>query len=166
MGLFSFMKNAGAKLAEKVAAVTVDKDKNSISELVEKQQEDAFKLLVASLGVPVEDLTIEMDGDKLIIGGKVNSQVDREKIILTVGNTNGIAEVEDNLEVVATEQESPEPESQFYTVKSGDSLSLIAKHFYGDALKYPLLFEANKPMLKDVNLIYPGQVLRIPSLTA
>ena len=61
---------------------------------------------------------------------------------------------------------APEPESTFYTVVSGDSLSKIAKAHYGDAMKYPMIFEANKPMLKDPNLIYPGQVLRIPPLEA
>ena len=47
---------------------------------------------------------------------------------------------------------------------SGDNLSKIAKKFYGDANKYPVIFEANKPMLKDPNKIYPGQNLRIPPL--
>ena len=58
----------------------------------------------------------------------------------------------------------PEPEAVFYEVKRGDSLSKIAKAQYGDAMKYPVIFEANKPMLKDPNLIYPGQMLRIPPL--
>ena len=58
--------------------------------------------------------------------------------------------------------EAPEPEAQFYTVQSGDTLSKIAKEMYGDAMKYNDIFEANTPMLKDPNLIYPGQVLRIP----
>lgn len=53
--------------------------------------------------------------------------------------------------------------SKTYTVESGDTLSKIAKQFYGDANKYPLIFEANQPMLKDPDKIYPGQVLRIPS---
>ena len=52
--------------------------------------------------------------------------------------------------------------SKFYTVEKGDTLSKIAKEFYGDASKYPVIFEANTPMLKDADLIYPGQVLRIP----
>jgi nucleoid-associated protein YgaU len=47
-------------------------------------------------------------------------------------------------------------------VKSGDTLSAIAKQFYGDAGRYSAIFEANKPMLKDPDEIYPGQVLRIP----
>jgi len=53
-----------------------------------------------------------------------------------------------------------------YTVKSGDSLSKIAKAHYGDAMKYPVIFEANKPQLTDPDKIYPGQVLRIPPLEA
>jgi nucleoid-associated protein YgaU len=56
------------------------------------------------------------------------------------------------------------PEAQYYTVVSGDNLSKIAKHYYGDANKYPVIFEANKPMLTHPDKIYPGQVLRIPPL--
>ena len=52
--------------------------------------------------------------------------------------------------------------SKFYEVKRGDTLSKIAKEFYGDGSKYPAIFEANKPMLKSADLIYPGQMLRIP----
>jgi nucleoid-associated protein YgaU len=52
-----------------------------------------------------------------------------------------------------------------YTVKSGDTLSAIAKEQYGDAMKYPQIFEANKPMLENPDKIYPGQVLRIPPLS-
>ncbi len=47
-------------------------------------------------------------------------------------------------------------------MKSGDNLSKIAKEVYGDANQYPKIFEANKPMLKDPDEIFPGQVLRIP----
>ncbi len=54
---------------------------------------------------------------------------------------------------------------RFYTVEKGDTLSKIAKEYYGDAMKYPVIFEANRPMLEDPDLIYPGQKLRIPELT-
>jgi nucleoid-associated protein YgaU len=60
---------------------------------------------------------------------------------------------------------APKPEKQFYTVKKGDFLLRISKEVYGDANKYNLLFEANKPILKDPELIYPGQVLVIPPLS-
>ncbi|MFD0739469.1 LysM peptidoglycan-binding domain-containing protein [Lysobacter koreensis] len=53
--------------------------------------------------------------------------------------------------------------SKTYTVEAGDSLSAIAKKVYGDAGKYNKIFEANQPMLKDPDKIYPGQVLRIPA---
>ena len=58
----------------------------------------------------------------------------------------------------------PKPEATLYTVVRGDSLSKIAKAHYGDAMKYPVIFEANRPMLSDPDKIYPGQVLRIPPL--
>ena len=60
--------------------------------------------------------------------------------------------------------EHVEPEAQFHTGVSGNTLGKIAKTFYGNTMKYPMIFEANKPMLKSPDLIYPGQVLRIPAL--
>ena len=57
---------------------------------------------------------------------------------------------------------SGEWSSRTYTVVKGDTLSKISKEMYGDANKYNTIFEANKPMLKDPDKIYPGQVLRIP----
>lgn len=57
----------------------------------------------------------------------------------------------------------PTPE-QTYTVVSGDSLSKIAKQFYGKASLWPRIFEANKDQIKNPDLIYPGQKLRIPKL--
>jgi nucleoid-associated protein YgaU len=49
-----------------------------------------------------------------------------------------------------------------YQVKGGDSLSKIAKQFYGDANAWPKIFEANKDILKDPNKIFPGQKLKVP----
>jgi len=48
-------------------------------------------------------------------------------------------------------------------VVKGDTLSAIAKKYYGDANKYNAIFEANKPMLTHPDKIYPGQKLRIPA---
>ena len=78
---------------------------------------------------------------------------------MAVGNLEGVSAVDNQLAV-----DQPTPEGKYYTVKSGDSLSKIAKEVYGDPLKYGVIFEANKPMLKDPDLIYPDQVLRIPQL--
>jgi len=83
-----------------------------------------------------------------------------KKIALAVGNVEGVHVVDNQLVV----DEPDQPEGQFHTVESGDSLSAISKKVYGDPMKYGIIFEANKPMLKSPDLIYPGQVLRIPKL--
>ena len=125
----------------------------------ESDQERSAKLEnhVRKLGLKVEQLKIEVKKDVATVTGRVEAQAEREKILLAVGNTEGIARVDDQLDVVKSE-----PEATYYTVVKGDSLSKIAKEVYGDAMKYPVIFEANKPMLTNPDLIYPGQVLRIP----
>jgi nucleoid-associated protein YgaU len=88
----------------------------------------------------------------------------KEKVVLVAGNTKGIASVEDNMSVAEVEVIDKAAMAQFHTVESGDTLGEIAKVFYGNAMKYPVIFEANKPMLSHPDKIYPGQVLRIPPL--
>jgi len=146
MGLFSFNKKSG----EKSTGMTDDAKAALMTSLIKKY----------NLGV--DGLKIEVKEEKVSIWGVAEKQSVKEKIILAIGNVQGIAEVDDFL--VVKEAEVKEPEAKFYTVKSGDSLSKISKEVYGDAMKYNDIFEANKPMLKDVNKIYPGQVLRIPEL--
>ncbi len=151
MGLFSFLKNAGAKVFGHKA------EENDESAKIDKII--ALKEAVLGLGLEIKDFDVDIDKDTVKVSGTVESQDVREKVILALGNVNGVATVVDEIEVVV-----PEPEAVFYEVKSGDSLSKIAKAHYGNAMKYNVIFEANKPMLKDPNLIYPGQVLRIPPL--
>ncbi len=150
MGLFSFLRRSGRKV-EEPATPAPNPDE------VRRAREQSLRNLVASYGISVKDLFILVNGDKVSVSGEVETQADREKVILILGNVQGVATVDDNIRV-----EKPEPQATFYEVKKGDSLSKIAKELYGDAMKYPVIFEANKPMLKDPNLIYPGQVLRIP----
>ncbi len=162
MGLFSFLKKSGAKILTKKNAKTVADNpeiKRMEEEILNKQKEILLKGVVDSLGRKVKNMELDFDGSTATIHGQVASQSDREKIILALGNVSGVAAVDDRLSV-----KKKEPEAEFYTVKRGDSLSKIAKRFYGDPMKYKKIFEANKPMLKDPNLIYSGQVLRIPKL--
>ena len=91
--------------------------------------------------------------------GVAPDQATREKIVLCCGNVAGVGAVKDMMSV-----DQSAPEATYYTVVSGDTLSKIAKTHYGDANKYPAIFEANKPMLTHPDKIYPGQVLRIPPL--
>jgi nucleoid-associated protein YgaU len=92
-----------------------------------------------------------------VVSGVAPDQATKEKIALCCGNVHSVAKVDDRLTVA-----QPAPAATLYEVKTGDSLSKIAKAVYGDANAYLKIFEANKPMLSDPNKIYPGQQLRIP----
>ncbi|HMS69947.1 MAG: peptidoglycan-binding protein LysM [Saprospiraceae bacterium] len=161
MGLFSFLKSAGQKLLGKTA------EKND--EVVEVTPEEAaaakvakanlLKTVVEGSGIVIDGLSVDYDGDTVTVYGQAATVADKEKVVLMLGNIDGVASVDDRMSVAVQE-----PESDFYEVKSGDSLSKIAKVYYGDAMKYPTIFEANKPMLSDPDKIYPGQMLRIPKL--
>ncbi|WP_031426995.1 peptidoglycan-binding protein LysM [Flavimarina sp. Hel_I_48] len=164
MGLFSFIKNAGAKVfgigkTDEQEAKEDATAKVAAREEANKKAAAALEETIGDLGLSVEDLSVSIMGDTATVKGKAKDQSTKEKVVLVTGNVEGIAQVDDQMSVDQTE-----PESQFYTVKSGDSLSKIAKAHYDNAMKYPVIFEANKPMLKDPDKIYPGQVLRIPKL--
>lgn len=146
MGLISFFKGVGEKVFGK---------KEETHEL----KASALLAHVQNIGLPFRKLTIKLKDDSVTLEGETETQDQAEKIALAVGNVEGVGSVENNIEVV-----TPEPEAQFYEVVKGDTLSKIAKHYYGDAMKYPVIFEANKPMLTHPDKIYPGQVLRIPAL--
>ena len=161
MGLFDFIKGIGKKNtapAEPQAAPA----STPAAPVEPTAQEIANELLghIKALGLPVTGLSVSYNGtsDLATIKGQVQTQADKEKIILAVGNVDHVAQVDDQMTVA-----TPEPESKFYTVKSGDNLSKISKEFYGDANQYNKIFEANRPLLKDANDIFPGQVLRIPA---
>lgn len=158
MGLFSFIKNAGAKVFG-IGKTSEEEAAEAAMEEAELAKAKASKLVnaVETLGFDVLDINVEVEGDKATVWGEANSQETREKVVLVIGNTEGIATVDDRMSVAVEE-----PKAQFHTVVSGDYLSKISKKYYGDAMKYNVIFEANKPMLTDPDKIYPGQVLRIP----
>ena len=156
MGLFSFSKSSGAKLVDKK---TEEKATAVSAAELTRVKTDSMLKAVNDLELPIKDLSIILNDDVVTVYGEAQTQVAKELALLTLGNNAGISSVDDRMCVVV-----PEPEATFYEVKSGDSLSKIAKAVYGDANKYNAIFEANKPLLKDPNLIYPGQMLRIPTL--
>lgn len=145
MGMFTFLKDVGEKIFGGSEA-----------------KADELKKNLDAQGLDTKDIQVHVNGDQVELKGAVKDQATLEKAILAVGNNMGIAGVKtDDVKVGA-----PAQESVFYTVKSGDTLSKIAVEQYGkgNANKYMVIFEANKPMLKDPDKIYPGQVLRIPPL--
>lgn len=162
MGLFSFIKDAGEKLLGISDAKAEEAQASAEKKAAANQAAaDAIANYVAKQNLTAENLEIGFDGATatVMVAGVADSQETKEKILLCCGNVKGVENVEDNMTV-----NTAEPEAQFHTVQSGDTLSKIAKQVYGDAMKYPVIFEANKPMLSDPDKIYPGQVLRIPAV--
>ena len=175
MGLFSFVKNAGAKLFGRK-----DKKKEAADAAAEAAKEnadkaEAIKTAIANHGITIEYLRIVVADDHVTLSGVAENKAEKEKAILIAGNVSGIATVEDELELGEEEVVAPRSvdvevptssETRFYTVEKGDTLGKIAKAHYGNAMKYPVIFEANKPMLEHPDKIYPGQMLRIPPVDA
>ena len=145
MSLLSFIKEAGEKIVDLLTPGNVNAS-------------EQLKDHVAKVGLGNPNVQTTVEGDKVTVTGEVASQEEKEKILLALGNIHGVASVDDQITV-------PGPvvvASRFVVVKSGDTLSAISKTVYGDASKYQKIFEANKPLLKDPDKIYPGQTLRIP----
>ena len=163
MGMFSFVKEAGEKLFQRdqlqgSPPSTAQADKTAGASQA-KSPAQAIASYIASQNLQYKDLTVTYDGanQSVTVKGVAPDQQTKEKILLCCGNVQGVASVVDEITV-----EKNEPESKYHTVASGDTLSKIAKAQYGDPNQYMKIFEANKPMLKDPDKIYPGQVLRIP----
>lgn len=150
MGIFDFIKDVGEKLTGR------DDDERDEA-LEERSKGNSLMRHVTGLGLEVENLRVDYDDGTATVSGQAADQATRERVVLAVGNTEGVARVDDRMTVA-----EPEPQATFYTVQKGDSLSKIAQAHYGDAMTYQRIFEANRPMLEDPDKIYPGQVLRIP----
>lgn len=152
MGLISFLKEAGEKVFGKS------------DETLEKEKAEAIVNHINKYNLNVKDLVVKVEGDTVTLNGEVSSVLEKNRVVVVTGNVEGISAVNDKLVLNVPEPEAVEPEKQYYTVVKGDYLSKIAKRVYGDAMKYDVIFEANKPMLSDPDKIYPGQVLAIPPL--
>ncbi len=167
MGLIDFVKSAGEKLFHtgqaQAATQAAEADPASAEKAAAANAAagDAIMAYIRTQNLTATGLTVTFDGATATasVFGVAPDQAMREKIILCSGNVAGVAQVKDMMSV-----DQSGPEATYYTVVAGDNLSKISKANYGDANKYMKIFEANKPMLKDPDKIYPGQVLRIPPL--
>ncbi|MBI1353130.1 MAG: peptidoglycan-binding protein LysM [Acidobacteria bacterium] len=151
MGLFDFIRELGKKVMPGNEA--------------EEIQADITKLL----GDRVENLSVKYDDGAVTLGGLVDSQATKEKVVLLAGNVKGVAKVDDaglSVKPAPEPPKEPEPEFTFYTIVSGDSLWKIASKFYGNGAKWNALFEANREVIQDPDKIYPGQVIRVPKASA
>jgi len=146
MGLFDFVKDVGSSIFGRG-----------------NEAEKIDEMLKTNLGASIENLKVEFDDGTVTLFGQCADQAVKEKAVLLAGNLKGVEKViDDHL----TAPPPPEEEkTEFYTIQRGDSLSKIAKQYYGNAMKYPVIFEANREVIKDPDLIYPGQIIRIPKLS-
>ncbi|SLN11429.1 LysM domain/BON superfamily protein [Roseovarius albus] len=136
MGLWSFMKDTGKSIFGGG-----------------EPEANAVKQEITDLGPDTSGLTIDVEGDVVKVSGEAASQEAKEKVIMAVGNLEGVAAVEDN---------AGGSDPVFHEVKKGDTLWAIAASTLGNGARYEEIFEANKPMLSHPDKIYPGQKLRIP----
>jgi len=165
MGLLSFIKEAGEKLFSKaeaktaIAAAQADPAAEAKAKAASDAASDAIVTYIHALDLDATGLLVTYDavGGVVTVYGVAPDQATKEKIVLCCGNVAGVTSVNDMMSV-----DKSAPEARYYTVVSGDNLSKISKAHYGNANEYMKIFEANKPMLKHPDKIYPGQVLRIP----
>lgn len=168
MGMLSFFKEAGEKLfghaetesaSAQAQAAPDNADLQAAAVAANQKAATAIESYIATQSLAADGLRVEFDGasGSATVFGTAANQATKEKILLCCGNVHGVAQVNDMMTVT-----EPADESQFHTVAKGDTLSAIAKTYYGNANEYMKIFEANKPMLSNPDKIYPGQLLRIP----
>jgi len=141
MGLLDFVKEIGNKLF------------NRDAEAAEK-----IKQHIEAANPGISGLTVEFNDGVVALSGQAASAEAMEKAVLLAGNVKGVSDVKvDGLQAPPAKEKV-----EYYIIKKGDTLSAIAKQFYGKANDYTKIFEANREVIKDANLIYPGQKIRIP----
>ena len=160
MGLFSFIKDAGEKLFGSSKDVEAAQAEPAKLPDLNAKASAAIKTYIETQKLGIEGLGVSFDGatGMVTVTGAAPSEEAAEKVTLCCGNVAAVRSVDNQLSYPAGTA------SQYHDVVSGDTLSAISKKYYGDANKYNVIFEANKPMLSDPNKIYPGQKLRIPAL--
>ncbi|MDO5613662.1 MAG: peptidoglycan-binding protein LysM [Paracoccus sp. (in: a-proteobacteria)] len=165
MAVWDFVKDAGKSLfGSRAEASEAQPQPQAAPEKTAEQAETDRKVAalnaeVKALGLTGKDVHLRLRGDTVIVESKGADRETMEKLILAVGNIQGIAKVEADLPD-APDASGKEP--VFHTVQAGETLSAIAKKHLGNANKYNDIFEANRPMLSHPDKIYPGQKLRIP----
>jgi nucleoid-associated protein YgaU len=163
MGILGFIKEAGEKLfgaasTPAQAATPAPADLAALN----KTAGDAIATYIHSQGLDATNLQVGYDGTShtVTVSGEAADQPTKDKILVAAGNVHNVDKVDDQL-TVTTPAAAP---TQFHTVVAGDNLWKIAEKYYGNGAKNEVIFQANTPMLKSPDKIYPGQVLVVPAL--
>lgn len=108
----------------------------------------------------IQNGDVQVEGDMLKVWGTANTQYEKNLIWDKIKEIGG----ENPSDIMADIKVADESVFHRHVVKSGETLGKIAKHYYGDAMKYKEIFNANSDILKNPDLIYPDQELIIPNL--
>jgi nucleoid-associated protein YgaU len=172
MGLFDFAANIGKKLG--IGGDEPDPQDAHAVKMANQRRAIALTKIVKDMDLQIHGLKVAVDGSVATLQGQAPSPQAAHKAVVALGNMEGVGQVDSQLTVprpaaqagkegkdgAAKHVEPPPP--ILHTVQPGESLSLIAKAQYGAIHLYPAIFEANQPMIKNVDEIFPGQVLTIP----
>lgn len=165
MSLFGFVKDIGRNV--------FNRDEDAAEKIAQHLQSSQLN---------ISDLTVEYDDGIVDLCGECDTAETFEKAVLMAGNVKGVVDVyTSKLRIkpaakpvtteTAPQASSPEqtvpvgegaPKVEYYVIKAGDTLGKIARHYYGNANKYPRIFEANQEVIEDPDKIFPGQKIRIP----
>jgi nucleoid-associated protein YgaU len=141
MGLFDFVKDIGKKVFGNEAEAS-----DKIREEIEQDNPG------------ISGLNVTYDNGVVSLSGEAASAEAMEKAVLMAGNVKGVSEVR----VDGLKAPPQTAEVDFHVIEKGETLSALAKHYYGDGNAYNRIVEANREVIKDPDLIFPGQKLRIP----
>lgn len=107
---------------------------------------------------------VHVDGGKLVIRGHAKTKQDADKVWnqIKLVDANYTSDLTAEFAFDTDAPSAAPAAARTHTVAKGETLSAIAKEYYGKASDYPRIFEANRDQLKDPDLIKVGQVLKIP----
>ncbi len=142
--LFDFAANIGKKVFHR------GEDKAKASEKLKQH--------IEKNNPGLSDLNVSVDGEVATITGNAVDQAAFEKAVLIAGNVEGVGKVE----AVAVSKPGSGEESVFVLVKEGDTLWGLAERELGNGAQYTEIFAANREVIEDPDLIFPGQKIRIP----
>ena len=108
----------------------------------------------------IQNGDVKEENGQLKVWGTAKTQYDKNLLWDEIKKSGG----ENPTDIMADIKVEDESVYAYHTVQKGESLSLIAKHYYKDLMKYKEIFEANRDIIKDVNVIHPGQEIVIPIL--
>ena len=141
MGLFDFMKGIGKKVFGD-----------------EEEAPENIKAHIEKDNPGITDLDVAINDGVVELSGEAASSEAMEKAVLMAGNMKGVSEVR----ISNLTAPQGDDKVEYYEIVSGDTLSGVSKKFYGKASEYMRIFEANREVIKDPDLIFVGQKIRIP----